>query len=338
MPKILIIQPFHDDGLALLDAREDVTYEIIDGSSIEEMRAKIVDADGVTIRTALLPGKVLDRAERLKIVSRHGSGYDNIDVNHLTRRRIPLALAADANATSVAEQALFMMLHLAKLGSHYDRATRKGDFEIRNSLQTTDIYGKRLLILGFGRIGREVARIAQAFRMQVAVYDPFVPDDTMQMALCRPVEDFRTELAETDILSVHMPLTEETQHLIGAAELAALPEHAFLINVARGGIMDETALLDALTSGRIAGAGLDVFEREPPPHDHPFFALENVVLSPHSAGLTLECAKRMAVSTVRNVLAGLDGRLDLAMVVNKDVLSAPPRQAEEGERACRPSG
>ncbi len=320
MHKVLIIQPFHEDGLALLNARDDVACEIVDGRSIEELQAKIVDADGVTIRTALLPGEVLARAERLKVVSRHGVGFDNVDLDHLTRRGIPMALTADANATSVAEHVLFMTLHLAKRGFRHDRATRSGAWEVRNRLETVDIGGRRVLILGFGRIGREVARLCRAFRMQVSVFDPYLPAETVEAAGCTHLTDFRAGLGETDILTVHMPLSEASRGLIGEAELSALPSHALLINCARGGIVDECALHDALSSGRLAGAGLDVFEREPPPGDHPLFALDNVILSPHSAGLTLECARRMAVSTARNVLAGIDGDLDPAMVVNKAVL------------------
>ena len=320
MYKILIIQPFHDDGVALLKARDDITYEVIDGGSVEEMQAKIVDADGVTIRTALLPGKVLECAERLKVVSRHGVGFDNVDLDMLNERGIPMALTADANASSVAEHVLFMMLHLAKRGFRYDQATRAGEWAIRNSFETADIGGRHVLIIGFGRIGREVARLCQAFRMQISVYDPYVAADIIQAAGCRPVDDFRTVLGETDVLTVHMPLTEDTRNLIGPSELSALPDHAFVINCARGGIVDETALGSALTSGGIAGAGLDVFEQEPPAKDNPLLELNNVIFSPHSAGLTLECAKRMAISTARNVLAGIDGHLDPAMVVNKNVL------------------
>ena len=320
MSKILIIQPIHEDGVALLEARADVSYEVIDGSSVDEMKAKIADADGVTIRTALLPAEVLERAERLKVVSRHGVGYDNVDLDHLNRRGIPMALTTDANATSVAEHVLFMMLHLAKQGARFDRATRTGDWAIRNSLETADIGGRRILIIGFGRIGREVAALCKAFRMQITVHDPFVSADAIEAAGCQPAPDFRAVLGETDVVTLHMPLTPETRDLIGKAELAALPGHAWVINCARGGIVDEAALHEALTTGGIAGAGLDVFEQEPPPHAHPLFALDNVILSPHSAGLTLECAKRMAVSTAKNALAGIDGTLDPAMVVNKEVL------------------
>jgi D-3-phosphoglycerate dehydrogenase len=320
MRKVLIIQPFHEDGMKLFAARPDVAYEVVDGAP-DELAEKIADADGVTIRTTPLPAEVLDRAERLKVVSRHGVGYDNIDVDALTRRRIPLAIAADANATAVAEHTLYFMLALAKQGLRYDRATREGGWAVRNSLEAVDLMGRRVLVMGFGRIGREVASRCAAFGMAVMVYDPYVQANVIEAAGdYRSVPDFEAALPETDVLTVHMPLGADSRGLIGAAELAALPAHAFVINAARGGIIDEAALHEALTSGRIAGAGLDVFDREPPPDDHPLFALPNVILTPHSAGLSKEAAIRMAISTARNVLAGIDGKLDPSMVVNREVL------------------
>ena len=320
MAKVLVVQAFHADGMRLLEARGDVICEIVDGA-LEELADKIVDADGVTIRTSPLPAAVIERALRLKVVSRHGVGYDNIDVDALTRRGIPLAIAADANATAVAEHTLYFMLALAKQGPRYDRATREGQWAVRNSLDAVDLLGRRVLIMGFGRIGREVAQRCAAFGMAVMVYDPYVQANVIEAAGdCRSVPDFEAVLGETDVLTVHMPLGTDSRGLIGAAELAALPAHAFVINAARGGIIDETALHDALTSGKIAGAGLDVFDEEAPPENHPLFALENVILSPHSAGLSKEAALRMAISTARNVLAGIDGKLDRSMVVNREVL------------------
>jgi D-3-phosphoglycerate dehydrogenase / 2-oxoglutarate reductase len=320
MPKVLVIQPFHEEGMKLLEARADVACEVVDGA-LEELAQKIVDADGVTIRTSPLTGAVIDRAERLKVVSRHGVGYDNIDVAALTRRGIPLAIAADANATAVAEHTLYFMLALAKQGLRYDRATRAGQWAVRNSLDAVDLMGRRVLVMGFGRIGREVARRCAAFGMQVMVYDPYVQANVIEAAGdYRSVPDFQAALPQTDVLTVHMPLGADSRSLIGSAELDALPAHAFVINAARGGIVDEAALHDALTSNQIAGAALDVFDQEPPPDDHPLFALDNVILSPHSAGLSKEAAIRMAISTARNVLAGIDGQLDPSMVVNREVL------------------
>ena len=320
MAKVLIIQPFHEEGMKLFAARGDVAYEIVDGG-LQELAEKIADADGVTIRTTPLPGDVIDRAQHLKVVSRHGVGYDNIDVEALTRRGIPLAIAADANATAVAEHTLYFMLALAKQGLRYDRATREGQWNARNDLGPVDLLGRRVLVMGFGRIGREVAKRCAAFGMQVTVYDPYVQANVIEAAgEYRSVPDFQAALPETDGLTVHMPLGAESRGLIGQAELEALPAHAFVINAARGGIVDETALHAALASNSIAGAALDVFDQEPPPDHHPLFALSNVILTPHNAGLSKEAAIRMAVSTARNVLAGIDGKLDPSMVANREVL------------------
>ncbi|MGH6896901.1 MAG: NAD(P)-dependent oxidoreductase [Geminicoccaceae bacterium] len=181
MPKVLIVQPFHADGMKLFAARPDVACEIVDGS-LEELAEKIADADGVTIRTSSLSAELLERAQRLKVVSRHGVGYDNIDVAALTRRGIPLAIAADANATAVAEHTLFFMLALAKQGLRYDRATREGQWAVRNSLAAVDLLGRRVLVMGFGRIGREVAKRCAAFGMAVSVYDPYVQANVIEAA------------------------------------------------------------------------------------------------------------------------------------------------------------
>jgi D-3-phosphoglycerate dehydrogenase / 2-oxoglutarate reductase len=320
MAKVLMIGSFHERGMALLEARDDVQYEIVDGRSEAEVADKIRDADAVTMRTFPLPASVIDQATRLKVVSRHGVGYDNIDVAALTARGIPLAIAADANATAVAEHTLFFMLALAKQALRHDRAVREGSWEIRNRFETVDLMGRRVLVLGYGRIGREVAKRCAAFDMEVSVYDPYVQANVIEDGGYRSVPDFAAVLPETDVLSVHMPLGDESRHLIGAAELAALPDHALVVNCARGGIVDEDALYTALTSGTIAGAGIDVFEQEPPPENHPLFGLDNVILSPHTAGMSQEAAIRMAISTARNALAGIDGKLDPSMVVNKEVL------------------
>jgi D-3-phosphoglycerate dehydrogenase / 2-oxoglutarate reductase len=319
--KVLVIGAFHEDGMKLFAARPEVAIEIVDGADQAELLEKIEDADAVTIRTSLLPASVIERAERLKVVSRHGVGYDNIDVAALTARRIPLAIAADANATAVAEHVLYFMLALAKRGLAYDRATREGQWAVRNSLEAVDLLGRRVLVMGFGRIGREVARRCAAFGMTVTIYDPYVQANIIeQSGDYRSIPDFEAALPETDILTVHMPLGPESKSLVGAKELAALPAHAFVINAARGGIIDEEALHDALTTGEIAAAALDVFDQEPPPEGHPLFALDNVILTPHSAGLSKEAAIRMAISTARNALAALDGKLDPSMVVNREVL------------------
>ena len=220
---------------------------------------------------------------------------------------------------------MFFLLALAKNGLVYDRATREKRFGIRESLDCIDIFGKTLLIVGFGRIGRMVAERAKAFGMKVAVSDPMVPSEAIVAAGCTPVAALDEALPRADFLTVHVPLVKQTKGLIGATQLALMPPGACVINTARGGIVDEKALVEALTSSRLRGAALDVFEEEPPAADNPLLKLGNVILSPHSAGLTVECAERMAIASVENVLAGMTGTLDPATVVNRQVL--PPLAA-----------
>ncbi len=200
-------------------------------------------------------------------------------------------------------------------------AVRSGNWNIRDSLAVGELAHRRLMLLGFGRIGREVARRALAFDMEVLVHDPFVSDDVVCDAGCIPVADWRGSLPEIDALSLHLPATPETRGIIGEAELARIKPTAILLNAARGGLVDEAALHAALT-GRMTkgGAGLDCFMDEPPSPDQALLKLPNVVLSPHSAALSAEATKRMGVVAAQNVIAGLNGTLDPALIFNRNFL------------------
>jgi D-3-phosphoglycerate dehydrogenase len=311
----------HSAGMALLEARSDVTLESIDNPTEADFVSRLPQADALIVRTAVVPATALEGAGRLRVVSRHGVGYDNVPVDALTSRGIPLTLVGNVNAVTVAEHTLFMILALAKQCIPYDRAVREGGWGIRDSFAAIELAGKALLILGFGRIGREVARRAAAFDMQVLAYDPYVDQDTMRAARVERIEDWRAVLGDVEFVTLHLPRTPETVGAIGAAELAAMRPTAFLVNAARGGLVDEAALAEALRSGSIAGAGLDTFDAEPPPSAHPLLGLGNVILSPHTAGLTGECAARMGIATAQNALDGIDGRLNPDLVVNGEVLA-----------------
>jgi D-3-phosphoglycerate dehydrogenase len=321
MANVLVLGRIHDAGLEVLRARPGVTFDMVDSPTEAAILDLAPAADAIVIRTTKLTAAAIEAAPRLKIVARHGVGYDNVDLAALNRRRIPLALVGSVNALSVAEHTLFMMLALAKRGPAYDRATRTGDWALRDSFGATELADKRLLLLGFGRIGREVARRAQAFGMTVMAYDPYVREAALLAARVEPVATLEDAIPQADFISVHLPLSAETKGIIGRAALAAMKPTAIVISTARGGLVDEAALLEALQARRIRAAALDVFEREPPPPDHPLLKLDNLLLSPHIAGLTEECAIRMAVVSARNALAGLDGKVDPELVVNKEVLA-----------------
>ncbi len=278
------------------------------------------DADAIIVRMTPIDRPLVEAAPRLKFVSRHGVGYDTVDAAALGERGIPLSVTGDVNSGAVAEHALALMLALAKRVTTYDRAVRTGEFKIRDTFSARELNGRTILLVGYGRIGRKVAHLALAFGMKVAVYDPFVDTAALAKEGIEVAADLTTGLSMADIVSVHAPKTPETNHIIGEAALKAMRPDAWLVNVARGGLVDETALLAALDSGAIAGAALDVFETEPPTPDNPLLSHDLVVLSPHSAAFTAECADRMALSCVENVINYFDDTLDQSLIVNRKAL------------------
>lgn len=314
MPHVLVAGKLHPSGIALLAARPDVTFDYVHEISEPSYAPLIGAADGLVIRTQPLSAETVGKAGRLRVVSRHGVGYDAVDLPSLNDRGIALAVCGDVNSVSVAEQAMMLMLAAAKRAVRADRSVREGDWTWRNGLEQAELWKKRLLIVGYGRSGRHVARMASGFGMEIRAFDPFLLRQGWPEGPAAPVEALADGLGWADFVSVHAPKTDRPA--IGAAELAEMKPSAVLVNTARGGVVDEAALIAALRERRLAGAGLDVFEDEPPAPDNPLLSMDEVVLSPHIAGLTAECAERMAVSSVQNVLDFFAGHIDPALVVN----------------------
>ena len=313
----------HDVGVELLRERSDVELEIV-GRDEKHLRELVRDAHGILARTTIIDRAVIEAAEVLEIVSRHGVGFDTVDVEALTERGIPLTITPGSNSPSVAEHTMFMLLALAKHCQVNDRETREGGFvAARAAIRPVDVADRTLLIIGFGRIGSRVAPLARAFGMRVFAYDPYIDQGLISAAGCTPLTDFRGVLAQTDVITVHCPLTPETRSIVGQAELQALKPGGFIINTARGGVVDETALRKALDSGAVAGAGLDVFDCEPlaPQPDHPLLQFDNVIVSPHCAGVSLEASVKTAEFAARNILDCFDGKLDANAIVNPEVLA-----------------
>ena len=321
-PKVLVVQPIHSAGLELLSRVAEVVAA--DNPSPQHLLECVGDVVGMLVRTSPVPAELIEAAPHLRVIARHGVGVDNIDVAAATRRNVIVAYTPTANTTSVAEHTLVLMGALAKQLLTYDRATRTGGWEIRDSNRAVDLGGKTLGLVGLGRIGREVARRARAaFDMTVLGYDPYLDAATVEALGVRPAASLDELLREADVVSIHVPLTDATRHLIGAAEMARMKPTAFLINTSRGPVVDEAALVEALRSGRIAGAGLDVFAEEPPPASHPLFDLPNVILTPHSAALTAECVVRMALGAAQAIVDVLEGRRP-EHVANPEVLERVP--------------
>ncbi|AVA26564.1 hydroxyacid dehydrogenase (plasmid) [Rhizobium sp. CB3171] len=318
MKKILVVQPLRPEALRLFDQRTDVSYEVVADFSRDNLLKHVGDADAITVRDAPLPADVLAAAPNLKIVSRHGVGYDNIPIDYCTSRGIPVTVVGDVNAISVAEQTMFLMLAAAKSGVQLDAAVRRGDFAARSRLIGIELRGRTLLVVGFGRIGREVAKRSASFGMDIVVYDPYAKRSEVEGATF--VDSLEDGLAAADVVTLHIPLSDTTRNLIDADALRQLKRGAIIINTARGGIIDEDALGDALADGQVRAAGLDTFATEPLPTTDRLVSEERVVLSPHSAALTEESLIAMGVMTARNALAGIDGNLDPQLVVNRSVL------------------
>ena len=310
MTKIAIMGPIHSDGWSVLEKNSCDFFEITDFSS-DNLIAKLQDVDGIALRTAKLTKDVLEKCHKLKIVARHGVGYDNVDLNYLNEKKIALAITGTANAVTVAEHVMAMFLNVCKIIKQSDRLVRDGKFTEKSSLPDFfELYEKNVLILGFGRIGKALAKRCLGFDAKIYVYDPFIDASIIKENNCIPA-DFDEGLRIADFISVHMPLNEETKNRIAKDQLMMMKKTSILVNTARGGIINEQDLIWALTNKEIYGAGIDVYEQEPPSIDNPLFKLDNIILTPHIAGLTLECRKRMAVETCENVLYYLSDRSKL---------------------------
>jgi len=255
------------------------------------------------------------------VVSRFGVGYDNVDVAALTAQGIPLTTVGDANAITVAEHALMLMLAATRDLTVLDAAVRSGNYGVRDDQRKrADLWRKTVLVVGFGRIGQRVAQLCAAFDMDVIVADPFAEPEAVATAGFRHLMDFHDGLGTADFVTLHMPGQPDSAPVLSRAEFAAMKPGAFLVNTARGSLIDEDALFDALTGGGLRGAGLDVTRKEPPEPDNPLLGLENLLLTPHLASLTDEGLERMAMVSVQNCLDAIDGCLRADNVVNKEVL------------------
>ena len=318
---IVIDGDVHSSALAVLEARDDIDLVKVPLEDAAALAEAVSGANGILARSARITPVLIASANGLQIVSRHGVGYDRVNIEALSARKIPLAVTGTANSPSVAEHAMMFMLACAKRLRQTDQRTRNGDFlRARQELGRVELLEKKVLIIGFGRIGKIVARRCQGFDMQVLACDPFIDQQTIRDAGVTPVENFRDVLREVDYLTIHVPLNDETENLIDVEELALLKSTAILVNCARGGIINEDALYDVLKNEKIFGAGIDVFAIEPTPGDHPLFTLDNVLVNPHAAASAMECLERMGVQAAQNILDAFDGKLDPGMVGNQEVL------------------
>jgi D-3-phosphoglycerate dehydrogenase / 2-oxoglutarate reductase len=319
--KILLPATMARAGWDVARSRRDIEAIAFEANmATPAFHALLADAHGVALGLTPFAEAELRAAPLLRVVARIGVGYDTVDVAALSNHGIPLLVTGTANSPSVAEQALFFMLALAKRDAAMHAMVREGRWAERMGQLPADLFAKTVLVVGFGRIGTRISTACLALGMRVLVYDPYLANDTITGAECVPVDNLDAALSEADFVTIHCPKSKDTIGMFDATRLAQMKATAYLVNTARGGIVDEHALHTALTQGTIAGAGLDVFDPEPPLPDNALASLPNVITAPHIAGVTVEAFDRMAAVTVQNILDVLDGNPNVDHVVNKEVL------------------
>jgi D-3-phosphoglycerate dehydrogenase / 2-oxoglutarate reductase len=318
--RVIVIQPIHAEGMQILHAREDLEVIVPANPDPSTWSNFLPGTEALCVRLTKIPRSLIEAAPNLKIISRHGVGCDNIDVQAATDNGVVVATVGLANAPSVVEHTLALMLALAKRLFDVDRDVRGGDYMRKLQLEGQDIGGRTVLIIGLGRIGSRLAKALNALGMKCLGVDPAYTPAQIEAMGCEPVTDFRSALSRADFVTVHTPLQDDTRNLIGARELAMMKPTAYLINCARGGIVDEKALVEALDAKRIMGAALDVQVDEPPKPNDPLLKCNRLILTPHSATSTIETHVRSAKTVAQNVLDLFDGRLPEAHVFNPEVL------------------
>lgn len=320
--RIVLGRPLHPAGAAVLAERRDLEVTEMFDPPADRLHAALAEADGLVAWLERVDAAALAAAPRLRVVSRVGVGFDTIDIPACSARGIPVMVVNGTNDLSVAEHAMMLMLAVARRAVDADAHVKAGGWWPAEGPRMVDLAGRTVLVVGFGRIGARVAAYCRAFRMRVLVHDPFYHPARIAADGHEPARDLRAALAESDVVTLHCPLTPATRHLMDEAAFAALKPGAILVNTARGPVVKQAAVAEALRQGRIMGFGTDVLETEPPEPGNPLLGLPNVIISPHSAASTEEGLARMAVQAARNLLDALDGRPDPAMMVNPEILLA----------------
>ena len=316
MKKVLIIKKIHDSGIELLDSRKDFSYEVVEDPETSVLINKVQDCDAISLKTSKFGSDLINAANKLKIISRHGVGYDNVDLETVKKKKIILSITTNSNATSVAEHVFFMMLSISRGADTYDKTVKEGKFLNRKNLELSkELWNKNILIAGFGRVGKNLIKKCTGFDMNIFVYEPFVDKKIIDGLGGKKIDNFQNTIQEMDYISLHMPLTDKTKYLINMKVLSSMRKNSIIINASRGGIINEIDLNEALNKDMIFGAGLDVFEKEPPNPNNPLLKNKKVLLSPHSATFTEECNERMSKETIQNIIDFFENKLDKTKIV-----------------------
>ena len=318
MYKIGIIDTMKDKGINLLKSYKDFDCEIVTDLSRENLLLKLPEFDGITLRRGKIDREILSKCDKLKVIARHGVGYDSVDIKCLKEKGITLLVAHNSTSTSPAEHIMFMIMNIYKGVSMFDTIVRNGDFVKAihlNIEQNFELFDKTVLIAGFGRIGKKLIKKCLGFDMKVLVFDPYVDDVTISSFGGVKIVTLEEGLKKADILSLSLPLNNETKNFITLKEMKLMKKSSIIINAARGGVVNEEDLNNALDNNIIAFAGIDVFEKEPPESTNPLITNKKVVLSPHSATFTKEGLESMAVETAQNIIDFFENKIENTKIV-----------------------
>ena len=333
--KILVTGPDLDpqaEALARENGYETVHTPPYADSAVIADCLRQTGARGIVSRMGRIDADVMDAAPQLRVISKHGVGVDNIDVAAAAERGIPVLVASGGNAVSVAEHAIALMLAAVKRVVPLDAGLHAGRWEKPGYLGR-ELAGARLGLLGMGAIAQATARMAKGLGLRLYGFDPFAGDEAFEAIGAERCATFEELAAVSDILSLHCPLTPENRGILNAETLALMPVGSYVVNTARGGLIDEAALVEAITSGHLAGAGLDTFAVEPPAADHPFYAVPQIVVTPHIGGVTAEAGARVGIAAIEGVIRILEGQdVPQSRVVNRALLAqSKPKFQNVGE-------
>jgi len=317
--KVLLTQPIHAKGMAMLEAA--VAEVVLAPNDKIETLAGLLDekVTGVIVRYNVFNRELMEKAPNLKVISRHGIGVELIDLEAATERGIMVVNTPAAATVSVAEHVVMMTMVLAKKLMYADAQLRAGNYAVKDKYLPADVEDSTLGLIGMGKIGGEVAKRCLALGMKVIAYDPYLSEAAFAQLGVGSEKTVEDVLKKADFISLHTPLTPETKHLMGEKQFALMKDSAYLINCSRGEVVDEEALIKALQNKVIAGAGLDVFTKEPPDQNSPLFTMDNVVVTPHSSSLTSNGKIKMATGAVEQLMKVLNGEMP-DYLVNKAVL------------------
>jgi len=321
MYKIGIVDKLHLDGIQLLKKNSNFEYEIIEDLSKKNLITKLPSFDGITLRRGKIDREILEKCKKLKVISRHGVGYDNVDVKFMKEKNITLLVTATTTSTSPAEHIMFMILSISKGKDLFDKTVRNGEWRtgsimLMQNNSNFELNNKKILIVGFGRIGKKLIKMCLGFGMKVYAYDPFVNQETIESLGGIKVDTLEEGLSKCDVLSLSVPLTKDTHHMIDLKKIKMMKKNAVIINTSRGDVIKEDDLNIALDNELIYAAGLDVFKKEPPENNNPLLKNNKTFLSPHSATFTKECTINMGVQTVQNIIDFFENKVNKTMIVD----------------------